>query len=86
MGTISLVGHHNGRKIIRWGYVILAFLLITIAGSAFGVGLYAVFTRAWHPVALLIGPGAGVVVTGIALAVSFSAPAHRLPFLKRPPR
>jgi uncharacterized membrane protein YagU involved in acid resistance len=79
---ISLVGHHHGRKIIRWGYVIVAFLLVTISASLGAVGIYAVFTKVWNPLVLWVGPVAGVLVTVPSLAVSFRTPPQRLPFLK----
>jgi len=81
---ISLVGHYHGRKIIRWGYVILAFLLITVGASLGAVGIYAMLTKAWNPLVMLVGPIAGVVVTALSLAVSFRTPPQRLPFLKHP--
>ena len=80
---ISLVGHNHGRKIIRWGYVIIAFLLITIGASLGAVAIYAIFTKLWNPLVLLVGPVAGVVVTALSLAVSFRTPPQRLPFLKQ---
>ena len=80
---MSLVGHYHGRKIIRWGYVVLAFVLITLGASLGAVGIYAAFTKTWEPRVLLLGPLAGVVVTALSVAVSFRTPPHRLPFLKQ---
>jgi hypothetical protein len=78
----SLVGHHNGRKIIRWGNVWLAFFLVTIGAALFAVGIYALVTRSWNSLVLLVGPAVGILTTAITLTVSFLTPAHRLPFLK----
>ena len=78
----SLVGHHNGRKIIRWGNVVLAFLLVTIVAALVAGGTYALLTRSWNSRVLLVGPAVGIVTTVITLTVSFFTPAHRLPFLK----
>ena len=80
---ISLVGHNHGRKIIRWGYVITAFLFITLGASLGAAGIYVAFTERWNPRVLLLGPPAGVVVTALSLAVSFRTPPQRLPFLKQ---
>ena len=78
----SLVGHHNGRKIIRWGNVVLAFLLVTISAALVAGGIYALVTHSWDSLVLLVGPAVGIVTTLITLTVSFLTPAHRLPFLK----
>ena len=78
----SLVGHHNGRKIIRWGNVVVAFLSVTIGAALAASGLYALFVRDWEPLVLLVGPAVGIVTSVSTLTVSFLTPAHRLPFLK----
>ena len=52
----SLVGHHNGRKIIRWGNVVLAFLLVTISAALVAGGIYALVTHSWDSLVLLVGP------------------------------
>lgn len=78
----SLVGHHNGRKIIRWGNVILTFLLVTAGAALVAGGLYALTVRTWDSRVLLVGPAVGLVTTVVTLTVSFFTPAHRLPFLK----
>ena len=78
----SLVGHHNGRKIIRWGNVILAFLLVALGAGFAAAGIYALATRTWDSRVLLVGPAVGLVTTVITLTVSLLTPAHRLPFLK----
>ena len=82
----SLVGHHNGRKIIRWGNVILAFLLVTIGAALVAGGIYTLVTHSWNFLILLVGPAVGIVTTSITLTVSFLTPAHRLPFLKQASR
>lgn len=79
---VSLVGHRQGRKIIRWGYVILAGLLISAISALVAGGLYAAFTREWNPLALLIGPAVGTVATLLTLLTSLSTPVQRLPILR----
>jgi len=78
----SLVGHNHGRKIIRWGYVILAFLLITVVASLVAAGIYAIFTKAWNPLVLLVGPVTGLTATALSVVVSFRTHPQRLPFLR----
>jgi hypothetical protein len=78
---VSLVGHRQGRKIIRWGYVFLIALLISIVSALVAGGLYAAFTREWKPLALFIGPAVGTVATTLTLLTSLSTPVQRLPML-----
>jgi hypothetical protein len=78
---VSLVGHRQGRKIIRWGYVFLIALLISIVSALVAGGLYAAFTREWNPLALFIGPAVGTVATTLTLLTSLSTPVQRLPML-----
>lgn len=79
---VSLVGHRQGRKIIRWGYVILAGLLSSAVSALVAAGLYAAFTREWNSYALLIGPAVGIVATTLTLLTSLSTPVQRLPILR----
>ena len=78
----SLVGNRRGRKIIRWGNVVLITLLITLIAGPAAAGLYSAFTRHWNPLLLLIGPPVGLVATTFSLLLSWRTPVHRLPLIR----
>jgi hypothetical protein len=78
----SLVGNSRGRKVIRWGYVVIAFLLITSVAGGVAVGLYAILTRSWNPRVLLIGPVAGLLATLLTLIVAWRVPLQRQQILR----
>jgi len=78
----SLVGNSRGRKVVRWGYVILAFLLITLVAGGVAAGLYAVFTRTWNPLVLLVGPVVGIAATLLTLLVAWRTPLQRMHILR----
>jgi hypothetical protein len=79
---ISLVGHRQGRRVIRWGYVFLATFLFTGVGTFVAAGLYYLLSRQWNPLALLVGAGAGVLATVLTLLAALRTPLHQLPLLK----
>jgi hypothetical protein len=78
----SLVGNSRSRKVIRWGYVILAFLLTTLIGGGVAAGLYAIFTGTWNPLVLLVGPAAGIPATLLTLLVAWRIPLQRQQILR----
>lgn len=78
----SLVGNRRGRKVIRWGYVIITFLLSTLVAAGVAVGLYAILTRGWNPLVLLIGPAAGILATLLTLLVAWRVPLQRQQILR----
>ena len=78
----SLVGNSRGRKVVRWGYVILAFLLTTLIAGGVAAGLYAIFTGTWNPLVLLVGPAAGVPATLLTLLVAWRVPLQRQQILR----
>jgi hypothetical protein len=78
----SLMGNRRGRKVIRWGYVILASIFTSIAAGLVGTGLYAAFTGSWNPLVLLFGPVVGVTATLLTLLVAWRTPLQRLPMLR----
>jgi hypothetical protein len=79
---LSLVGNSRGRKVIRWGYVTLAFLLTTLAAGGVAVGLYAALTRSWNPLVLLVGPVVGISATLLTLLVAWRTPLQRQQILR----
>jgi hypothetical protein len=78
----SLVGNRHGRKVIRWGYVIVAAFLITLLAGAVAAGLYAALSGSWDPRVLLVGPVAGLVATVLTLLAALRTPLQRLPILR----
>ena len=78
----SLVGNRNGRKIIRWGYVVLAALLLTFIAGPVAAGLYALLARSWNSYVLLVGPAVGLVATLLTLVLSLLTPLQRLPMIR----
>ena len=79
---ISLVGHRQGRRVIRWGYVFLAALLFTGIGTFVSSALYYLLAPQWNPLALLVGAGAGILATVLTLLAALRTPLHQLPLLK----
>jgi hypothetical protein len=78
----SLVGNLQGRKVIRWGYVILTCFLITIVAGLVAAGLFAALTGQWNPLVLLVGPVVGVLATALTLLAALRTPLQRLQLLK----
>lgn len=78
----SLVGNRHGRRVIRWGYVIVAGLFITILAGVAAAGLYAALTGSWNPLVLSVGPAVGFVATLLTLLAALRTPLQRLPILK----
>ena len=78
----SLMGNRRGRKVVRWGYVILVAILISLIAGFVGAGLYAALTRSWNPLVLLFGPVVGGVATVLTLCAAWRTPIHRLPLLR----
>ncbi len=78
----SLVGNSRSRKVVRWGYVILAFLLTTLIAGGVAAGLYAILTQSWNPLVLLVGPAAGIPATLLTLLVAWRVPLQRQQILR----
>jgi len=78
----SLVGNRRGRKVVRWGYVILAAILISVIAGSIAAGLYSALTRSWNPLVLLFGPVVGGVATVLTLFAAWRTPTHRLPLIR----
>jgi|KBSSwiStaDraftv2_1062776.scaffolds.fasta_scaffold434972_2 hypothetical protein len=78
----SLVGNRHGRKVIRWGYVISAGLLISLIAGPAAAGLYAALTKSWNPLVLLLGPIVGLAATLLTLGAALRTPLQRLPLIK----
>lgn len=78
----SLVGNSRGRKVVRWGYVVLSFLLTTTVAGGVATGLYAIFTGKWNPLVLLLGPAAGIPATLLTLLVAWRVPLQRQQILR----
>lgn len=78
----SLIGNRRGRRVVRWGYVFLAFWFASVLAAMAAAGLYAVITRTWNPIVLLLGPAVGVAATLLTLLVAWRTPLQRLPILR----
>jgi uncharacterized membrane protein YagU involved in acid resistance len=79
---ISLVGHRQGRRVIRWGYVLLVGFSFTAFSMLVAVGLYYLLAQRWSPLALLVGTAAGIIATVLTLLAALRTPLHQLPLLK----
>jgi hypothetical protein len=78
----SLVGHRQGRRIIRWGHVLKVMLLLTASSTLTAAGLYFLLAGQWSLLAVEIGAGAGFVVSVATLIISLCTPLERLPIIK----
>jgi uncharacterized membrane protein YagU involved in acid resistance len=79
---LSLVGHRQGRRVIRWGCVLLTGLSFTMGATLVAAGLYYLLARQWSSLALLVGAAAGITATLITLLAALRTPLQRLPLLK----
>jgi uncharacterized membrane protein YagU involved in acid resistance len=79
---LSLVGHRQGRKVIRWGNVLLAAFGFTILSMLVAAGLYYLLAQQWNPIALVVGAVAGITATILTLLAALRTPLHQLPLLK----
>src|SRR6187431_1086431 len=73
-GMLSLVGHRQGRKVIRWGYVILAGFSFTTLSMLVAAGLYYLLSQQWDPLALIVGAVAGITATILTLLLALRTP------------
>lgn len=78
----SLVGNRRGQKVVRWGYVVLTAMLISMTAGLIGAGLYSALTRSWNPLVLLFGPFVGGMATFLTLFAAWRTPIHRLPLIR----
>jgi uncharacterized membrane protein YagU involved in acid resistance len=79
---LSLVGHRQGRKVIRWGIVLLAAFVFTALSMLVAAGLYYLLAQQWNPIALVVGAVAGITATILTLLAALRTPLHQLPLLK----
>ena len=79
---LSLVGHRQGRKVIRWGCVLVAAICSATLAGAIASGLYYLLAKMWDPLVPIVGAGAGLVATVFTLLAALRTPLHRLPLLK----
>lgn len=79
---LSLVGHRQGRRVIRWGCVLLAGFSFTAFSMLVAEGLYYLLAKQWSPLALLVGAAAGITATVLTLLAAWRTPLQRLPLLK----
>ena len=82
MVRFSLFGNRNGRKVFRGTQFLIAFLLITIFSTGLSLGVYALIANRWNPTVLLLGLGAGAVVSLMVLLFSWMTPLQRLPVIR----
>jgi hypothetical protein len=80
-GMFQLVGNRQGRKVVRWGYVLLSCLLLTITSALAAAGIYYIAAHDWNPVILWVGPVVGFTGTLSTLVISLLTPIDRLPLL-----
>src|SRR5688572_3359888 len=81
-GMLSLVGHRQGRKVIRWGYVLLTGFSFTSLSMLVAAGLYYLLSQQWDPLVLIVGAVAGITATVLTLLTALRTPLQRLPLLK----
>jgi uncharacterized membrane protein YagU involved in acid resistance len=79
---LSLVGHRQGRRVIRWGWVLVAGLSFTALSMMVAAVLYYLLAQQWSPLALLVGAAAGLTATVLTLLAALRTPLHQLPLLK----
>jgi hypothetical protein len=78
----SLVGHRQGKRVIRWGHFLKVALLLTVSSTLAAAGLYFILAGQWSLLAAEIGAGAGFGVSLLTLLLSLCTPLERLPILK----
>jgi uncharacterized membrane protein YagU involved in acid resistance len=79
---LSMVGHRQGQRVIRWSCVLLAGFSFTAFSMLVAAGLYYLLAQQWSPLALLVGAAAGIIATVLTLLTALRTPLHQLPLLK----
>lgn len=77
----QLVGNRQGRKVVRWGYVLLSCLLLTVCSALAAAGIYYLAAQIWNPLILWVGPIVGLGATLSTLVISLLTPIDKLPLL-----
>ncbi len=80
-GIFQLVGNRQGRKVIRWGYVLLSCVLLTGSSALAAAGIYYLAAHTWNPLILWVGPIVGLGATICTLILSLLTPVEKLPLL-----
>ena len=80
-GMFQLVGNRQGRKVVRWGYVLLSCVLLTSSSALAAAGIYYLAAHTWNPVILYVGPAVGLGATICTLIISLMTPVEKLPLL-----
>lgn len=78
---MHLIGNRQGRRVVRWGRVVLNFLIFGGLAMAGASVVYLVVAKQWNPIILFAGPAVGLIATVSSLLVSFRTPVHELPIL-----
>jgi len=77
----QLVGNRQGRKVVRWGYVLLSLALLTVPSALAAAGIYYIAADKWNPTTLWVGPIVGLGATLCTLILSLLTPVDKLPLL-----
>lgn len=83
---MHLIGNRQGRRVVRWGRVVLNFLLFGGLAMAAASIVYLVVAKQWNPLILVAGPAVGFIATAASFLVSLRTPVDQLPLLAWHPR
>jgi hypothetical protein len=83
---MHLIGNRQGRRVVRWGRVVLNFLLFGGLAMAAASIVYLVVAKQWNPLILIAGPMVGIIATATSLVVSLRTPVDQLPLLAWHPK
>jgi hypothetical protein len=78
---MQLVGNRQGKKVVRWGRVLLSGFIYTTIAAVAAAGIFLLVAKQWNSTILLVGPAVGLVATLSSLLVSLFTPVHQLPML-----
>jgi hypothetical protein len=76
---ITLVGNRRGRRVILWGQVLKAMLLLIPFPAVVLPLVYYAVRKDWSLNVLFLGVGVGLLTTLIILVVALCTPIYRLP-------
>lgn len=83
---MHLIGNRQGRRVVRWGRVVLNFLLFGGLAMAAASIVYLVVAKQWNPLILVAGPAVGFIATVTSFVVSLRTPVDQLPLLAWHPK
>lgn len=83
---MHLIGNRQGRRVVRWGRVVLNFLLFGGLAMAAASIVYLVVAKQWNPLILVAGPAVGFIATATSFVVSLRTPVDQLPLLAWHPK